>query len=68
MLHFGYDVARELCENESTSSINLIALSGYGEPEVKKRCLEIGFQIHLKKPVGVEELMDAVSARRLSPA
>ncbi len=64
----GYDVARELSENESTSSINLIALSGYGEPEVKKRCLEIGFQIHLTKPVGVEELMDAVCARRLSPA
>jgi signal transduction histidine kinase/ActR/RegA family two-component response regulator len=65
----GYDIARELSGNADTSSIKLIALSGYGEPEVKTLCLEIGFRIHLTKPVSVDELMNAVSGvAGLSPA
>lgn len=64
----GYDVARTLSDNESTSSIRLIALSGYGEPEVKKRCLDMGFQIHLTKPVNVADLIEVITSDGLSTA
>ena len=64
----GYDVARTLSEGEFTSSIRLIALSGYGEPEVKKRCLDMGFQIHLTKPVNVAELIEVIASGSLSTA
>lgn len=63
----GYDVARKLSQNADTSSIRLIALSGYGEPAVKDRCRSVGFHSHLTKPIGINELMDAVSDRLTSP-
>ena len=39
----------------------LVALSGYGQPEDRRRSLEAGFNRHLVKPVDHEEL-DAVIA------
>ncbi|ACY17737.1 chemotaxis protein CheB [Haliangium ochraceum] len=52
----GYDVARELRADERTRAIRLVALSGYGRPEDKTRCVEAGFDAHFTKPVSLELL------------
>ncbi len=40
----------------------LIALTGYGMADDKKRALESGFNAHLTKPVGIQELSEAIAA------
>jgi PAS domain S-box-containing protein len=50
----GYEVARRL-HARSTRSI-LIAVSGYGQAEDRKRSLDAGFDAHLTKPVSSEHL------------
>lgn len=57
----GYAVARALRSDPATSSTRLVALSGYGQAEDQRRSLEAGFDVHLVKPVEVEDL-DALLA------
>lgn len=52
----GYDVAETLRADPHTQHLRLIALSGYGRPEDKQRSKEAGFEIHLTKPVSLEDL------------
>lgn len=47
----GYDVARAIREQADSSSIHLVALTGWGGEEDKARALEAGFDRHLTKPV-----------------
>ncbi len=51
----GYDVAREL-RNAHGSQLVLIAVSGYGQDEDRRRGREAGFDHHLVKPVRPTEL------------
>jgi len=34
----------------------LVALTGYGQPEDRMRALSAGFDVHLTKPVDLDEL------------
>ncbi|HEY7215786.1 MAG TPA: ATP-binding protein, partial [Thermoanaerobaculia bacterium] len=52
----GYGVARALRENEETRSAYLIALTGYGQEEDRRRALEAGFDTHLTKPADLDML------------
>jgi CheY-like chemotaxis protein len=52
----GYELARILRENPQTRNRMLIALTGYGTTEDKKRAAEAGFDHHLTKPADVDEL------------
>ena len=52
----GFDVARELRADLRTRDLCLVALSGYGRPEDKKRAAEVGFDNHLTKPVSLDAL------------
>ena len=52
----GYDVARELRSAHDRSQLVLIAVSGYGQDEDRRRGREAGFDHHLVKPVHPEEL------------
>jgi signal transduction histidine kinase/ActR/RegA family two-component response regulator len=47
----GYEVAREIRRRPGGEHLVLIALSGYGQPEDKRKALESGFDAHLTKPV-----------------
>jgi CheY-like chemotaxis protein len=49
----GYAVARALSDirKSRNSSLRLIAISGYGQAEDRRRALEAGFDAHLVKPV-----------------
>ena len=43
-----------------------IALTGYGQPEDRRRALEAGFDEHLSKPVDLRSLRKLLSRRDLT--
>jgi two-component system, sensor histidine kinase len=51
----GYQLARQLRRNFG-HTIYLIAHTGYGQPEDRRRAFEAGFDAHLVKPVDLNEL------------
>jgi PAS domain S-box-containing protein len=52
----GYDLVRMVRGDASLRTIPVVALTGYGQPEDRKRTAEAGFDDHLTKPVDVEVL------------
>jgi PAS domain S-box-containing protein len=52
----GYQVARRLRESPGLGSARLVALSGYGDLEHRRRAEAAGFHHHLTKPVEPEAL------------
>jgi CheY-like chemotaxis protein/anti-sigma regulatory factor (Ser/Thr protein kinase) len=66
----GYEVARRIRANPSVARLPLIALTGYGQDDDRRRALEAGFDEHLVKPVDPAALMKAIEqvrARRGAP-
>ena len=63
----GYGVARRLRERLGRGIV-LVALTGYSQPEDRQHALEAGFDIHLPKPAGVDDLADALSRHVRSSA
>jgi CheY-like chemotaxis protein len=62
----GYEVARTLRENEATRDTVLIAVTGWGQLEDRRRSREAGFDLHLVKPADPLELralLASVAAR-----
>jgi signal transduction histidine kinase len=55
----GFEVARRV-RAQSKKPVRLIAVSGYGQAEDRERALRAGFDEHLTKPVGCEELFESV--------
>jgi signal transduction histidine kinase/HAMP domain-containing protein len=55
----GYEVARQVRKTAGTT-IRLIALTGYGQPDDRRQALEAGFDAHLVKPVEAEILQAAI--------
>jgi CheY-like chemotaxis protein len=60
----GYALATQLRRSSARPTPRLIALSGYGDDESRRRSRDAGFDIHLIKPVTVEALQLAVEASR----
>lgn len=58
----GYQVARRVRSHLGASGIRLIALTGYGQESDRVKAREAGFDAHLAKPAGMDELMDALFA------
>ncbi|MDQ9170536.1 response regulator [Oxalobacteraceae bacterium R-40] len=56
----GHEAAKRLKANMATNSIPLIALTGYGQENDRKRAIESGFNLHLVKPVHTNELIKAI--------
>jgi CheY-like chemotaxis protein len=52
----GYEVARRLREQEADKLPLLIAVTGYGQEEDRRRSAEAGIHLHLLKPVDGEAL------------
>ncbi|VTT98761.1 multi-sensor hybrid histidine kinase : Chemotaxis protein methyltransferase CheR OS=Chondromyces apiculatus DSM 436 GN=CAP_7340 PE=4 SV=1: PAS_4: GAF_2: HisKA: HATPase_c: Response_reg [Gemmataceae bacterium] len=52
----GYEVARRIRQNPELHSTTLIAMTGYGQDEDRRKTREAGFDHHLVKPVDVDEL------------
>src|SRR5690606_10928734 len=67
----GYEVARRLRQLPVSGTMALIALTGYGQDEDRRRALQSGFDRHLVKPVDAERLTQAlleVTAAAVVPA
>jgi signal transduction histidine kinase len=56
----GYQVANQI-RNELGDSICLVALSGFGQPEDKKRALDAGFDEHMTKPAEMADIERVLS-------
>lgn len=56
----GYEVARRIRDALGTN-VRLVALTGYGRSEDRRRTAEAGFDEHLTKPVGVEAILSLLS-------
>lgn len=52
----GYEVARRIRTNPANRHISLIALTGWGQDEDRKRSVAAGFNHHLVKPADIEQL------------
>jgi signal transduction histidine kinase/ActR/RegA family two-component response regulator len=59
----GYDVARRIRADPAGGQIHLVALTGYGQAEDRRRAEEAGFDAHLVKPVAPDALLDLLAAR-----
>jgi signal transduction histidine kinase/ActR/RegA family two-component response regulator len=57
----GYDVARALRGDGRLAELALIALTGWGTHEDKRKAMEAGFDIHLTKPVDAADLQRALA-------
>ena len=60
----GYEVARRLRRAPGLEGVLLLALTGYGRDEDRRRAFEAGFDHHLTKPADPEELRRLLSAGR----
>lgn len=54
----GYEVARRLRQEPPAGLALLIALTGYGQEEARRRSSEAGFDVHLTKPVDPADLKE----------
>jgi len=56
----GYEVARRLRQDPATRAMRLVALTGYGLAKDQALALEAGFDLHLVKPVPVDQLIRTI--------
>jgi CheY-like chemotaxis protein len=52
----GYEVARRMRQQPTLRNVLLVALTGWGRDEDRRRSAEAGFDHHLVKPVEIEDL------------
>ena len=54
----GYGVARQIRQKQTAWSdkVKLVALTGYGQPSDKEKAIQVGFDLHLLKPVDPDVL------------
>jgi signal transduction histidine kinase len=58
----GYEVARQIRAEPSLAATTLIALTGYGSEEDRRRSAAAGFDGHLVKPIDFEDLERILAA------
>ena len=56
----GYDLARNLRRLPQTAHARLIAITGWGQEEDRRRSRDAGFDLHLVKPVEPSQLVDII--------
>jgi len=52
----GYEVARRMRMLPNFTATRLIALTGYGQDDARKRALAAGFDLHMVKPINIDQL------------
>lgn len=60
----GYEVARALRRDERFRETFIVALTGYGSSEDRKRSFEAGFDAHYVKPLSLENLVALLESIR----
>jgi signal transduction histidine kinase/CheY-like chemotaxis protein len=64
----GYEVARRIRRQPEFRNVPLIALTGWGQPEDRRRSAEVGFDYHLVKPIDLAELNRLLADPKLHAA
>ena len=59
----GYDLAAALRREPATSQMFLVAITGWGQDDDRRRALASGFDAHLTKPADPDALLALVAAR-----
>jgi CheY-like chemotaxis protein len=57
----GFEVAQEVRKKQK--DILLIALTGFGQPENRRKALAAGFNVYMTKPANLEELTQLLADR-----
>jgi len=57
----GYEVARMLRRQKGCDRLTLVAMTGYGQDEDRRRAQEAGFDHHLVKPVDPDVLQELLA-------
>jgi PAS domain S-box-containing protein len=63
----GYEVARRIRQQPWGGSVAIVALTGWGQEEDKRKALEAGFDYHLTKPVEIVTLEQLLADLAPSP-
>lgn len=58
----GYDLARRIRESPWGKAMILVAVTGWGQPEDKRRARDAGFDHHLVKPEAANDLVTLLAA------
>jgi signal transduction histidine kinase len=53
----GYEVARRLRDDQATSAVYLVALTGYGQASDIEQAQQAGFDAHLLKPARLDDVL-----------
>jgi CheY-like chemotaxis protein len=64
----GYEVARRIRAEPALRETLLVALTGYGQEEDRRRSREAGFNAHLVKPVDLDALYTVLAHPELAQA
>lgn len=59
----GYETARLLRQRPEGKTVTLVALTGWGQKEDRRRTQEAGFDLHLTKPADIDAIMDLLASR-----
>src|SRR5262249_32816794 len=57
----GYEVARRCQEEQVLERTMLVAMTGYGQDEDRRRSQEAGFKAHLVKPINLQDLQQLLN-------
>ena len=58
----GYEAARKIREQPSGKDMTLVAVTGWGQEEDRRRARGAGFDLHMVKPVDYPALMDLLAS------
>jgi PAS domain S-box-containing protein len=58
----GYDVARAIRNDPALSSVLLVAITGWGQPDDRRKAREAGFDHHRVKPVDTGDIEQLIAA------
>ncbi len=58
----GLEVARQIREHDGSHGVTLIAVTSYGHPDAVRDAHEAGFDLHLVKPVDINQLSAVLRA------
>lgn len=62
----GYAVARAIRGDEELRNLFLVAVTGYGQVTDQQRARAAGFDVHLTKPVDLEQMQRVLASRQLA--
>ncbi|MNR55244.1 Gliding motility regulatory protein [compost metagenome] len=62
----GYELARRLRAAHGAQCPKLVVVSGWGQPDDRRRSADAGVDAHLVKPVGLEQLQEVLRSVKAS--